>query len=115
MAVKNLSNGKRIVGRIIWRRSDLEKAFGLMFRRKLKDSAMIFVFDSEELQPLHMWFVFSAIDVLFLDSSKRVVEIKKGFRPFRFYSPRARARYIIELPEGAIVEAGVKVGDRIGF
>ena len=49
------------------------KAIGLMFRRKI--APMVFIFDTERRVSLHMFFVFNAIDVLFLDDKKKVVEI----------------------------------------
>ena len=74
--------------------SVLGKARGLMFSRK-KD--LMFVFDKEKKISLHMFFVFFPIDVLFLDTDKKIVEIKKNFKPFSYYRPKNKARYVIEL------------------
>ncbi|MFH0905868.1 MAG: DUF192 domain-containing protein [archaeon] len=79
----------------------LKRAIGLMFHNKKKFNYAL-VFDLERITKtgasLHMFFVFFKINVLFLDSSKRIVEIKKDFMPFETYSPKKPARYIIEIP-----------------
>jgi uncharacterized membrane protein (UPF0127 family) len=62
-----------------------------------------------------MMFVFFPIDVLFVDKNKKVVEIKESFMPFTFYNPEKKAKYVVELPAGAVKETKTSVGDRIGF
>ena len=72
------------------------KVRGLMFSRKKN---LMFVFEKEKLIPLHMWFVFFPIDVLFLDKGKKIVEIKRNLRPFSLYWPKNKAKYVVELAE----------------
>ena len=55
-------------------RSQLSKSLGLMFR--LKPKTLIFYFKKEKLVPLHMVFVFFPIDIIYLDSKKKIVEMK---------------------------------------
>ena len=62
---------------------------------------------------LHMAFVGYPIDVLFLDAGRRVVEIKRNFRPWRCYRARRPARFVIELP--ADRAEGLEVGDKVVF
>jgi uncharacterized protein len=89
------------------------KAFGLMFRTKKPTSALVFAFNTERIVALHMLFVFFPIDVLFLDKGKKVVDMKKGFKPFGYYSPKAKAMYVVELPTGMLGKT--RIGDRISF
>jgi len=84
-----------------------------MFRLQTPDYAQVFIFNNERKIDLHMFFVFFPIDVLFLDKDKKVVEIKKNFEPFAYYSPKVKAQYIVELPVGMLKKT--KVGDNIGF
>jgi uncharacterized membrane protein (UPF0127 family) len=93
----------------------LEKATGLMFRRKLDDKAMVFVFDKERTIGLHMLFVFQSIDVLWLDKDKRIVELKEDFKPFTAYTPSNKAFYVVELPSGAIKRSRTKIKDVISW
>ncbi len=84
------------------------KARGLMFSSKKN---LVFVFDKEKRISLHMLFVFFPIDVLFLDKNKKIVEIKKNFRPFNFYTSKEKAKYVIELVE----DSNYKIGEKIKF
>ena len=81
-------------------KSIFSKAAGLMFSKS--PTPLIFTFNKEKIVPLHMLFVFFPIDVLFLDKNREIVEIKESLMPFEFYTPKKKAMYIIELPEGAI-------------
>lgn len=98
--LKNKTKGNNIVNEVVIYQSIWLKAKGLMFTRKIKDKCLIFEFDHDRKVGLHMLFVFYPIDVLFLDKDRRVVEMKRNFRPFTAYDPKNEARYVIELPEG---------------
>jgi len=87
------------------------KAFGFMFRFKKPEKALVFIFKNKRRIDLHMLFVFFPIDVLFLDKNKKVVDIKKNFKPFSYYASKARAEYVIELPRGSL--GNTSKGDKI--
>ena len=84
-----------------------------MFRFRKPDFGMVFLFGTERKADLHMLFVFFPIDVLFLDKNKKVVDIKKNFKPFSYYAPKVRAEFVIELPVGRL--KNTKIGDEISF
>lgn len=111
----NKSNGKAVSGKKRLLGSSLEKAFGLMFRPKPQDEGWVFVFDKEKIVALHMLFVFYPIDVLWLNKDKRVVELKKNFSPFTFYTPKNLSKYVIEFAAGTIRRTKTQVGDLIEF
>lgn len=94
-------------------KSQVSKFLGLMFRTK--PEPLVFVFGREKIIPLHMFFVFFPIDVLYLNKKKEVVELKKGFKPFTFYTPRKKALYVVELPAGSIGSSRISRGDKISF
>lgn len=75
----------------------ISKAIGLMF--SFRPKILVFSFKKEKFIPLHMFFVFRTIDVLFLDSKKKIVE-KATLRPFSVYIPIHKAKYVIEMPHG---------------
>jgi len=75
-------------------KSSLSQARGLMFRRRRN---LVMVFPKERKIKLHMFFVFYPIDVLILDEKKKIVEIKRDFRPFTFWSSEKKGRYVVEL------------------
>ncbi|MBW2970946.1 DUF192 domain-containing protein [Candidatus Woesearchaeota archaeon] len=116
MAIRNLTNRKVLASNSKICTSTFSKALGLMFSKKIKDRGFVFVFNREQRIMLHMVFVFFPIDILFLDSNNRVVDIKQNARPFQLrIAPRAKASYVIELPTSTISKSGTKVGDMIKF
>jgi uncharacterized membrane protein (UPF0127 family) len=91
-------------------RSSWSQTRGLMFSKKKN---LVFAFDQEKKVGLHMLFVFFPIDVLFLDKDKKIIEIKKEFKPFSFYTPKKKARYVVEIAENRRNE--YKIGEKIDF
>lgn len=98
-------------------RSNFSQGLGFMFSRKNENRALVFELKKEKKIPLHMFFVFYSIDVLYLDENnngeKRVVEIKENFKPFTFYFPKNKAKYIVELPVNTISKGQLNVNDII--
>ncbi len=109
----NVTQKKKIIGKTKIAETLFSKALGLMFYPKRHDFALIFTFFTESriLTTVHMLFVFFPLDVLFLNSEKKVVD-KKTLKPFTLsYSPKKAAKYFIELPEKKA--SGVKIGDKL--
>ena len=71
---------------------------------------IVFEFAFAQKVPLHTLFVFFPITVLFLDSQKRIKE-QAIIRPFSFYFPQQKAKYIVELP----FETKRKIGEYVRF
>ena len=90
----------------------LQKARGLMFCRQ-RD--LVFVEKKERRIPLHMWFVFYPIDIVYCDKDKKIVEIKENFCPWAFYSPKNKAMYVLELRAGIIEKTKTQVNDALAF
>jgi uncharacterized membrane protein (UPF0127 family) len=101
--------------------SDEERARGLMFREKiLPDQGMLFVFESEDRHSFWMKNTLVALDMLWLDSEKRVIHIAADVPPCTedpcpSYGPDRPARYVLELKNGRAAAEGIKVGDRLQF
>ena len=112
MIIKNTSQQTIISSHARLCTSSWQKARGLMFSPQ-KD--LIFVAASEQKIPLHMFFVFYPIDVLYLDAEKRVVEIKESFLPFTFYNPTQKAQYVLEVQQGTIKKTQTAVNDSLAF
>ncbi|MBI4438750.1 DUF192 domain-containing protein [Candidatus Woesearchaeota archaeon] len=92
----------------------LQKAQGLMFKSKVR-KPLIFEFSRETRISLHMIMVFCTIDVMLLDRNNKVVELKPCLRPFQLYTSKNKAKYAIELEEGAIKKSKTELGDRLSF
>lgn len=90
--------------------SFLKQLRGEMFRKKIKP--LLFVFNKEKIVYLHSWFCFGKIDLVFLDKNFKVVEIKKGWKNWSFYTSKNKCKYLLELPEGSIVKEAIKLGSK---
>lgn len=114
MPVKNITRNTVIASRSKIADSAIGRAVGLMFS-KPTESAMILRFGKETAVSLHTYFVFFPIDVLFVDSRLRVVEMVQAMQPFTTYSAKGKASYVVELPAGTVRKTRTKVGDDIAF
>jgi uncharacterized membrane protein (UPF0127 family) len=102
-------------------RSDEERARGLMFREKMaEDQAMLFLFEEENAHSFWMKNMRFAIDILWLDSQKRIVHLEKRVPPCPqdpcpSYSPSAAASFVLELQAGFAEKHGLRLYDRLEF
>lgn len=86
----------------------LKRAIGLMFRKSMgKNTCMLFVSKKDGRQSLTMHNMLFSIDVLWLDHRLKIVDMAEGIAPdrgfsFRTYSPKSRARYVLEFVSGSI-------------
>ena len=112
MTITNLNSRKKISKTHRTADTLLSRIKGLMFS-KPSESALILNFRKESKISLHMFFVFYAIDVLFVNKKGKIVDIKQNFRPFTLYTSREKASLAIELPAGSAKSSKTKTGDRI--
>ena len=76
-------------------RSLIGLAVGLMFQ---KPKEIMLEFPCEGMWAVHTWFMRFPIDLTYLDKDREIVEVKKNVRPWRYYKPRKKAKYLIESP-----------------
>ncbi len=114
MSIKNVNTGKVIAMTSRLADSEMSRAFGLMFS-KPSQAALVLKFSDEIIISLHMVFVFYPIDVLFVNSSMKIVDLIEDFRPFQTYTAKKKAIYAIELPVGTVKHSKTKIGHKIAF
>lgn len=91
---------------------------GLMYRKSMPDSAgMLFVFNISE--PLAFWMrnTIIPLDIIYADSSKKIVKIIRNARPYsedQLLSVKP-AMYVVEMNSGFAVKHGLREGDLIDF
>jgi uncharacterized membrane protein (UPF0127 family) len=101
--------------------TDEERQQGLMFREKINaDQAMLFLFEEEEIHSFWMKNMRFPIDILWLDSQKRIVHLEPNVPPCSSdpcpsYTPGAPAIYVLELQSGCAEKQGLRLYDRIAF
>ncbi len=83
----------------------LSQAIGLMFSRR---RTLLFVFRRPRRMRIHSWFVFFPLTLLFLDSSRRVIESTR-LRPFSYYAAQRNASYLIETPHTITIRDGERM------
>lgn len=98
----NETKGKAWHGRVKLADTFFKRFRGLMLVKNV-NHALVFVLPAETRAnaSIHMFFMLSDIDVIWLDSSRRVVDFKTA-KKWRLYTPKKAAQYIIEGPVGLI-------------
>lgn len=97
-----------------------EQAIGLMYRTELAwDSGMLFVFSDEKQRVFWMKNTKIPLDIIFVDESGMIVDIKENFEPCvvddceKYYS--LPALYALEVNAGFVAENEIGVGDSLLF
>ncbi|WP_297520172.1 DUF192 domain-containing protein [Thermococcus sp.] len=113
--ITNETKGRVWHGRVKLADSFFKRFRGLMLVRNVS-YALVFVLPAETKAnaSIHMFFMLSDIDVIWLDSARRVVDFKTA-RKWRLYAPKKAAKYIIEGPVGLIRALDVGEGDLIDW
>jgi len=111
----NKTKNYELASNIIVCKNIFSTSRGLMFRKQLKDSAMVLKLRSKSLADIHTFFVFFPIDVLWLDGNK-IVDLRENILPFRFrLASKSPANYVVELPAGTIRKSKTEIGDKIVY
>jgi len=76
----------------------LKRLFGLMFKKDI-DYGLLFILKYGS--SIHTCFMNFTIDVYFLDENKTVFE-KVTLKPWKFYKPSKKAKYILETKKNYI-------------
>jgi uncharacterized membrane protein (UPF0127 family) len=100
-----------------------KRAVGLMFRKELpKDHGLLMVFDQPCRPGIWMFGMRFPIDIIFLDSEKKVIHTVKNARPlglkwksWRVYYPPSQAKYVLEINGGTQQKNELKLGTQIIF
>ena len=90
-------------------REGLGAVRGLMFS---KQKNIVLVSPFECILSIHMLFVFFPIKAVWLDSRKRVVDVKIA-RPFQLHiAPAKKAKYVLETPD---LKLKFRIGEKLNF
>ena len=92
--------------------TSLSRIVGLLGKRSLEPGAGLLIFPSQAIHTVAMRF---AIDVLFLDRNWQVIHLRPTMVPFRVTGIYWKARSVLELPSGSIVQTSTEVGDQLSI
>ena len=114
-----LPNGKKILAETV--RTETMMMRGMMFRDSLaEDRGMLFTHGEEGQFPYWMFQVRIPLDIIWLDSRRRVVEIAEkaapcAQKPCGSYGGKVKALYVLELAGGSVEKNRIRVGDVLRF
>jgi uncharacterized protein len=108
--LKNALTGIVIATRVDRADSFLHRALGLLARPRIRADEGLWI---ENCFAIHTVGMRSAIDVIFVDSDRRVIFIAKRVAPFRIMVPIGKAQSVIELGAGALELNDVMIGDQL--
>jgi uncharacterized membrane protein (UPF0127 family) len=96
------------------------RTLGLSGVESLKpNEGLLMVFDSDDKWQIWMKDMKIPLDIIWLDSSKKVVYTVRNAGPElstdKIFIPTAEARYVLELPAGSVQQYGIKAGAEATF
>ena len=89
---------------------------GTMFKNKLEKGLILKIPNtrSRSGSAIHMFFVKFPLDIIFADTNKEVVDTV-SINPWKMYTPKKPARYVIEMEKGTISSSRTEIGDKLDF
>jgi uncharacterized membrane protein (UPF0127 family) len=89
---------------------------GTMFKKKLERGLILKLpaARSRSGSAIHMFFVRFPLDIIFADTDKKVVDMIT-IGPWKTYTPKKPAKYVIEMKKGIIESSGTEIGDELDF
>jgi len=98
--------------------TDETRQKGLMFREQMmEEQGMLFIFPVEEPQGFYMRNTIIPLDIIFVNSKKKIIKIHKKTEPFseRSLPSFKPALYVVEVNAGFTDKFGIKEGDHIDW
>lgn len=98
--------------------NDMERQFGLMYRRSMgENQGMLFLFEESTQQGFWMKNTYIPLDIMFVDENNVITTIHQNATPMSektLYS-KGNAKYVVEVVGGFAEKHGIKEGDRISW
>lgn len=121
--IRNLSKKRTLVERTELADSVGRQTKGLMFREKLgEEEGFLMDFMRDGRHSIWMPFMRFPIDIIYIGRDKRVVDIKHSVPPmgrnpmtWRVYTPKEKARYVLETNAGLARKTETEIGDLLDF
>ena len=98
--------------------NDYERETGLMHRESMLDThGMLFIFEQEQPLSFYMKNTQLSLDILFIDSAKKIVDIHKNTTPYSLKNviSSAPAQYVLELNAGSCDRLNIQNGMAISY
>lgn len=114
--IYNGNNSVRINAEIADDNNEIKK--GLMFRKNLGEKeGMLFMFTNEEHQTFWMKNTLIPLDIIFIDKSLKIIDIKNAApckeEPCPLHKSSGPAMYALEVNGNFSVKNSIKIGDKV--
>jgi len=95
-----------------------EQEQGLMYRNELdENSAMLFIFQDEQIRSFWMKNTLIPLDIIFIDSNNMIVDIQAAepckSDPCINYVSKYPAKYVLEVNQGYSERNNISIGDKL--
>jgi uncharacterized protein len=96
--------------------SFISRFLGLMFKKDLERGLILKLPSSRSRRgsAIHMFFMRFPLDIIFADADKKIVDMV-SIGPWKTYTPKAPAKYVIEMKKGTINKFDLEIGDELDF
>jgi uncharacterized membrane protein (UPF0127 family) len=96
--------------------SFISRFLGLMFKKDLERGLILKLPSSRSRRgsAIHMFFMRFPLDIIFADTDKKIVDMV-SIEPWKTYTPKAPAKYVIEMKKGTINKFDLEIGDELDF
>ncbi len=98
--------------------TEYERELGLMNRNEMKENqGMLFIFGMQKYQSFWMRNTLISLDMIFVDSQKKIVTIHKNTKTLsdQSYPSSEPAMYVVEVLAGYTDKHNIQVGDKIDW
>jgi uncharacterized protein len=106
--IMNKNTGTIFVRRLTKAKSFLSRFWGLMPRKYINGDEGLLL---SPCNSVHTFFMSFDIDVLYLDSSMKVIAAFENVKPWRVLPMKKGCRYVLETASGQIEHTKTSVGD----
>ena len=108
--VINLETGQKLVGKLVIADRFWPRFWGLMMRKEpLTNEGCLLT----PCKGVHTFFMRFPIDVVYLDSEYKVLDLFEKVQPWKVLPINKKAKHVLELPTGTIDETGTSKGQHL--
>lgn len=96
--------------------SFMSRFLGLMFQKDIERGLILKIPSSRSRHgsAIHMFFMRFPLDIVFTNADKKVVDMV-SIDPWKMYTPKTPAKYVIEMKKGSINKFKLEIGDELDF
>ncbi len=108
----NLRTNQVLADQVQVATSFYQRTKGLLGRTGIEKGEGLYI---TQCRSIHTFFMRFSIDILFLDSERKVTKVISELKPFRVAFGARRTIGVLELPEGTVDKNRCEIGDLISL